>query len=85
MAWADDCDELINTEDYPTLRCVGKKGIVLTKADDPYNLSLFNFYTTITFNCSTKIDYAEYFLNCSKEYAIKANNIRRISQALKQL
>ncbi len=85
QAWADYCDELINTEDYPTLRSAGKKGIALANADDPHNLSLFYFYTTITFNYSTEIDSAEYFLNRSEEYGIKANNIRRISQALKQL
>jgi len=85
QAWAEYCDALIAKEEYVKLRKVGRQGLRMTAKTDNENLSLFSFYTGITFDYGVENDSAAYYLERSEKFARKANSSKRTLEALKQL
>jgi signal transduction histidine kinase len=85
QAWIEYCDELINKEESSKLRRAGKKGLEMTDQSDYERISLFLFYTGITFNYGVETDSAAYYMERSEKFARKAQNPQRTLEALKQL
>ncbi len=85
QVWAEYCDELIFKEEYSKLRIAGKKGLSMTEKSDDAEISLFSFYTGVTFNYGVEADSAAFYMEKSEKFARKAQNPRRILEALKQL
>lgn len=83
--WANYCDELIGNENYTQLRIVGRKGITMTSNSDFKNLSLFYFYTGVTFDYGVESDSAAFYLEKSERFGRKCQNNKRVFEALKQL
>jgi signal transduction histidine kinase len=85
QAWAEYCDELIRKEEYSKLRAAGKKGLSMTNESDYAHLSLFSFYTGMTFNYGVETDSAAFYMEKSEKFARKAQNSKRTIEALYQL
>lgn len=85
QAWAEYCDELINMEESIQLRKAGKKGLEMTDQSDYERISLFSFYTGITFNYGVETDSAAYYMEKSEKFARKAKHPKRTLEALRQL
>jgi len=85
QAWAEYCDELIVKEEYSKLRTAGKKGLSMTNESDYTHLSLFSFYTGMTFNYGVKTDSAAFYMERSEQFARKAQHSKRTLEALEQL
>lgn len=83
--WSNYCDELLSSEYNNELRLAGKKGILMSAKTDYTNLSLFHFYTGITYDYSVEKDSAAYYLEKSEHFGRKAKNNKRVFEALKQL
>ncbi len=84
-AWAQYCDALIAKEEYSKLRTAGKRGLGMTNESDYEYLSLFSFYTGITFNYGVETDSAVFYMEKSEKFARKAQNSKRTIEALYQL
>lgn len=85
QAWAEYCDELIAKEEYSQLRTAGKKGLSMTDKSDYVMISLFSFYTGVTFNYGVETDSAAFYMEKSEKFARKAQHPKRTLEALKQL
>lgn len=85
QAWAEYCDELIAREEYSQLRTAGKKGLSMTNKSDYVMISLFSFYTGMTFNYGVETDSAAFYMEKSEKFARKAQHPKRTLEALKQL